>query len=133
MDWLILALAGTFLGGAIISLRYADPAVRRYPFLLAFLSLTISVGLFGIAPGPMPMVLAVAVWLSIGIFSAVFAGVVLFRESPTTLPLAVIALLFLLLTGFQLSPGAGSQVADVAKHQSIIRTVALAGPETVRF
>jgi hypothetical protein len=81
----------------------------------------------------MPMVLAVAGWLSIGIFGAVFAGVVLFRESPTTLPLAAIGLLFLLLTGFQLSPGTSSQVAEVAKHQSIIRTVALAGPETVRF
>ena len=133
MDWLILALAGTFLGGAIISLRYADPAVRRYPILLAFLSLTISVGLFGMAPGSMPMVLAVAVWLSIGIFGAVFAGVVLFRESPTTLPLAAIALFFLLVTGFQLSPGPGSQVAEAAKQQPILRSVALAGSETIRF
>ena len=38
MEWLILALAGLFLGGAIVCLRYADPAVRRFPFFLAFLS-----------------------------------------------------------------------------------------------
>jgi len=94
MNWWILVVAGMLEVGWAIGLKYTEGFTRLWPSIWTILSMTLSVGLLGIAMKSLPVGTAYAVWVGIGAIGTAVMGIVLFDESANAIRL--LSLLFIL-------------------------------------
>lgn len=80
MAWIILFIAGLFEIGWAIGLKYTQGFTRLVPTLWTAFSLTISMGLLGVALRSLPVGTGYAVWTGIGAVGTAVLGIILFSE-----------------------------------------------------
>ena len=103
MSWFILLLAGLFEVGWAVGLKYTDGFTRPLPTLLTVAAIIVSLALLGLAMKELPLGTAYAIWTGVGAVGTVIAGIMLFGEAVTLLPLASVALIVCGLIGLKLS------------------------------
>lgn len=93
MAWILLFLAGLCEVGWAVGLKYTDGFSKPLPTVLTLLSMLVSIWLLGIALKTIPLSVAYAVWVGIGVMGTVVFGV-LWLDEPIFLA-KVLSLLFI--------------------------------------
>lgn len=102
MAWIVLVLAGLFEVGWAVGLKYTDGFTRLTPTFLTLVSMTLSVGLLGIALKTLPLGTGYAVWTGVGTIGTVLLGIYLFGESVDAMRLVCIAMIVAGIAGLKL-------------------------------
>nr|WP_281415664.1 quaternary ammonium compound efflux SMR transporter SugE [Pelotalea chapellei] len=92
MNWFILVVAGLFEIGWAIGLKYTEGFTRLWPTVGTVLSMTISLGLLGIAMKSLPVGTAYAIWVGVGAVGTAILGIILLGESANPLRLVSLPL-----------------------------------------
>jgi quaternary ammonium compound-resistance protein SugE len=103
MAWIVLVLAALFEIGGAISIKYSEGYTRLVPTLAAIVTMTLSMGLLGLAVRTLPIGTGYAVWTGLGTAGAALLGVVLFGESMDFVRLACIGLIIIGIIGLKLA------------------------------
>lgn len=103
MSWLILLLAGLFEIGWAIGLKYTQGFTQVWPSILTVLAMVISMGLLGLAMKTLPVGIAYAAWVGIGIVGTAVLGVLLFNEPISLLKVVSICFIGVGVVGLKLS------------------------------
>ena len=103
MNWGILLIAGLFEIGWAIGLKYSDGFSRLWPTVWTLLSMTLSVGLLGVAMKTLPVGTAYAVWVGVGAIGTAILGIALFKEPASAARLLSLALILAGIVGLKLS------------------------------
>ncbi|MBK5964432.1 QacE family quaternary ammonium compound efflux SMR transporter [Thiocystis minor] len=103
MDWLILLIAGLFEIGWAIGLKYTEGFSRLWPTVWTMLSMTLSVGLLGVAMKTLPVGTAYAVWVGVGAIGTAIFGMVLFSEPASVTRLLSLSLILAGIVGLKIS------------------------------
>jgi len=93
MNWLILIFAGLLEVGWAVGLKYTEGFTKPVPSIATVAAMAVSLYLLSVAMRTLPMGVAYAVWVGIGMTGAAIYGVVFFQEPQSTLK--VISLLFI--------------------------------------
>lgn len=101
--WIILVIAGFFEVGWAVGLKYTEGFTRLWPSLATALSMTISLGLLGLAMKQLPLGTAYAVWVGVGAVGTVVLGIVLFKEPAGALRLGSAGLILTGIVGLKLA------------------------------
>jgi quaternary ammonium compound-resistance protein SugE len=102
MPWLLLLIAGLFVIGWAIGLKYTEGFSRLVPTLLTLASMIVSLGLLGLALRDLPVGTAYAVWTGVGAIGTAALGIILFGDPATAARLACIGLIVAGLAGLKL-------------------------------
>ena len=102
MPWIYLFFAGLFEIGWAIGLKYTDGFTRPLPTVLTVVSMTISVGLLGLALKDLPVGTAYAVWTGIGTVGTALLGMWLLGEPAAAIRLGCIGLIVCGIVGLKL-------------------------------
>ena len=102
MSWIFLFFAGLFEIGWAIGLKYTEGFTRPLPTLLTIVSMTISLGLLGLALKALPVGTAYAVWTGIGTVGTALLGIWLLGEPASAIRLACIGLIVAGIAGLKL-------------------------------
>lgn len=81
MAWIILFIAGIFEVAWAVGLKYANGFTKFWPTVWVLGTMSISIGLLGLAMKHLPVGTAYAVWTGVGAIGTVILGVILFNES----------------------------------------------------
>jgi quaternary ammonium compound-resistance protein SugE len=103
MNWGILLVAGLFEIGWAIGLKYTEGFSRPWPTVWTILSMTLSVGLLGVAMKTLPVGTAYAVWVGVGAIGTAILGMVLFSEPANAVRLLSLTLILAGIVGLKLS------------------------------
>jgi quaternary ammonium compound-resistance protein SugE len=103
MAWVVLVVAGLFEIGWAVGLKYTAGFTRFLPAVAAVASMTISIGLLGLALKHLPLGTAYAVWTGIGAVGTAIAGLMLFGEAATIARLVSIGLIVAGIIGLKLA------------------------------
>lgn len=103
MNWWILFAAGLLEVGWAIGLKYTEGFSRLWPSVWTVVSMTVSVGLLGVAMKSLPVGTAYAVWVGIGVIGTAILGIVLFGESASPSRLLSLLLILAGIIGLKLS------------------------------
>ncbi|MFA7281470.1 MAG: quaternary ammonium compound efflux SMR transporter SugE [Sterolibacterium sp.] len=103
MNWGILLVAGLFEIGWAIGLKYTEGFSRTWPTVWTILSMTLSVGLLGVAMKTLPVGTAYAVWVGVGAIGTAILGMVLFGEPANAVRLLSLTLILAGIVGLKLS------------------------------
>ncbi|MFA7280193.1 MAG: quaternary ammonium compound efflux SMR transporter SugE [Sterolibacterium sp.] len=103
MNWGILLVAGLFEIGWAIGLKYTEGFSRPWPTVWTILSMTLSVGLLGVAMKTLPVGTAYAVWVGVGAIGTAILGMVLFGEPANAVRLLSLTLILAGIVGLKLS------------------------------
>lgn len=101
MNWFILVVAGLFEIGWAIGLKYTEGFTRLWPTVGTVLSMTISLGLLGIAMKSLPVGTAYAIWVGVGAVGTAILGIILLGESANPLRLVSLALIIAGIVGLK--------------------------------
>ena len=102
MNWMILVLAGLFVIGWAIGLKYTDGFTRLWPTVGTVASMVISLGLLGIAMKSLPVGTAYAVWVGVGAVGTAILGIVLLGEPANAGRMISLALIIAGIIGLKL-------------------------------
>jgi quaternary ammonium compound-resistance protein SugE len=102
MAWIILFVAGLFEVGWAIGLKYTHGFTRLWPTIGTVGSMTISLGLLGLALKSLPVGTAYAIWTGIGTIGTAILGMMLFGESTAVARLVCIGLIVAGIVGLKL-------------------------------
>ncbi|MBF6056747.1 MULTISPECIES: quaternary ammonium compound efflux SMR transporter SugE [Thiomicrorhabdus] len=106
MAWVALVLAGLLEVGWAIGLKYADGFSKFWPSALSIVAMLVSLVLLGWVMKYLPVGLAYAVWVGIGVVGTVILSVILFSEPMNAIRMLSIALIVIGIIGLKLtSPG----------------------------
>jgi quaternary ammonium compound-resistance protein SugE len=103
MAWVVLVVAGLFEIGWAVGLKYTAGFARLLPAVATVASMTISIGLLGLALKHLPLGTAYAVWTGIGAVGTAIAGLMLFGEAATIARLVSIGLIVAGIIGLKLA------------------------------
>lgn len=103
MNWGILLVAGLFEIGWAIGLKYTEGFSRLWPTVWTILSMTLSVGLLGVAMKTLPVGTAYAVWVGVGAIGTAILGMLLFSEPANAARLLSLTLILAGIVGLKLS------------------------------
>lgn len=103
MNWGILLVAGLLEVGWAIGLKYTDGFTQLWPSVWTVLSMTLSVGLLGLAMKTLPVGTAYAVWVGVGSLGTAILGMILFKEPASVARLVSLALILAGIVGLKLS------------------------------
>lgn len=92
MSWLILVFAGLLEVIWAVGLKFTEGFSKPIPSLVTAAAMVASLYLLSVAMRSLPLGVAYAIWVGIGMVGAVVVGVVIFQES-----LSVVKLISLLL------------------------------------
>ena len=106
-NWLILIIAGLFVTGWAIALKYSNGMTKPLPSAAVVVLMAISVYLLGWALKALPVGTAYAVWTGIGAIGTALLGLVIFHESANPLRLGFIALIAIGILGLKYVTPAG--------------------------
>ena len=101
MPWLILFVAGLLEAGWAVGLRTTDGFTRPLPSLLTGSAIVGSMVLLAIAMRDLPVGIAYAVWVGIGVIGTAVAGIVFYDEPATAARLAFLGLLAVAIAGLR--------------------------------
>jgi quaternary ammonium compound-resistance protein SugE len=102
MAWIYLFIAGLFEIGWAIGLKYTHGFTRLMPTMLTLASMTVSLGMLGLALKTLPIGTAYAIWTGIGTVGTAALGILLFGEAATAMRLACIGLIVSGIVGLKL-------------------------------
>jgi quaternary ammonium compound-resistance protein SugE len=102
MAWIYLLVAGLFEIGWAIGLKYTHGFTRLMPTMLTLASMTVSLGMLGLALKTLPIGTAYAIWTGIGTVGTAALGILLFGEAATAMRLACIGLIVSGIVGLKL-------------------------------
>ncbi len=103
MNWLILIFAGLLEVGWAVGLKYTEGFTKPIPTALTVAAMVASLYLLSVAMRTLPLGVAYAVWVGIGMIGAVILGVVIFQESITMLKVLSLALIVAGIVGLKWS------------------------------
>ena len=103
MSWFILVIAGLLEVSWAIGLKYTEGFTKLWPSIGTILSLIVSFVLLGLAMKTLPVGVAYAVWVGIGLVGTAILGILLFDESAQTLKLISLGLICAGIVGLKLS------------------------------
>ncbi len=81
MSWLILFCAGLMEVVWAVGLKYTEGFSKPVPSLITIAAMVASVYLLSIAMRSLPLGVAYAVWVGVGMMGAVIMGILLYQES----------------------------------------------------
>ena len=102
MAWFVLIIAGLFEIGWAVGLKFTEGFTRPWPTAGTVISMTVSLGLLGLALRTLPLGTAYAVWTGVGTVGTALLGMVLFQESADPIRLVCIGLIVLGIVGLKL-------------------------------
>ncbi|MCC2605976.1 DMT family transporter [Planctobacterium marinum] len=106
MSWLILLLAGLLEMGWAVGLKYTDGFSKPLPSVLTIIAMAASIYFLSIALRTLPLSVAYAVWVGIGMVGAVIFGVVVLNESLSLIKIISLLLILVGIVGLKIaSPG----------------------------
>lgn len=94
MSWLILIFAGLLEVVWAVGLKYTEGFTRPVPTIATVAAMVASLYLLGVAMRSLPLGVAYAVWVGIGILGAVILDVAIVQE-PLSMPKAISLLLII--------------------------------------
>ena len=103
MNWFILVIAGLLEVSWAIGLKYTEGFTKLWPSVGTILSLVVSFVLLGLAMKTLPVGVAYAVWVGIGLVGTAILGILLFDESAQTLKLLSLGLICAGIVGLKLT------------------------------
>ncbi|MGO2233856.1 quaternary ammonium compound-resistance protein SugE [Marinomonas sp. UCMA 3892] len=103
MSWFILVIAGLLEVSWAIGLKYTEGFTKLWPSIGTILSLVVSFVLLGLAMKTLPVGVAYAVWVGIGLVGTAILGILLFDESAQTLKLISLGLICAGIVGLKLT------------------------------
>ena len=103
MSWFILVIAGLLEVSWAIGLNYTEGFTKLWPSIGTILSLIVSFVLLGLAMKTLPVGVAYAVWVGIGLVGTAILGILLFDESAQTLKLISLGLICAGIVGLKLT------------------------------
>lgn len=103
MSWIVLVVAGLFEIGWAIGLKYTEGFTRLWPSIGTVVSMTISVGLLGLAMKSLPVGTAYAVWVGVGAVGTVILGIALLGEPANTARLVSVGFIIAGIIGLKLA------------------------------
>lgn len=103
MNWFVLTVAGLFGIGWAIGLKYTDGFTRPWPTVATVLSMTVSLGLLGVAMKTLPVGTAYAVWVGVGAVGTALLGIVLLGEPANLARLLSLGLIVAGIVGLKLA------------------------------
>ena len=102
MAWIARVIAGLFVVGWAIGLKYTEGFTRTWPSVWTAAAMVASVVLLGWAMKTLPVGTAYAVWTGIGAVGTVILGIALFGEAATLARLACVGLIVAGIVGLKL-------------------------------
>ncbi|MGO2512144.1 quaternary ammonium compound efflux SMR transporter SugE [Marinomonas polaris] len=103
MSWFILVIAGLLEVSWAIGLKYTEGFTKLWPSIGTIFSLVVSFVLLGLAMKTLPVGVAYAVWVGIGLVGTAILGILLFDESAQTLKLISLGLICAGIVGLKLT------------------------------
>ena len=103
MKWLILGFAGLLEVGWAVGLKYTQGFTRLWPSVATVSAMVVSLFLLGLAMRHLPLGMAYAVWVGIGVFGTAVLGMALLGESVSIAKLMSLALIVAGIAGLKLS------------------------------
>ena len=103
MHWFVLVIAGLLEIGWAIGLKYTEGFTKFWPSVGTILSLLVSFILLGGAMKTLPVGVAYAVWVGIGLVGTAIFGIILFGESAQVLKLISLGLICAGIVGLKLT------------------------------
>ena len=103
MSWFILVIAGLLEVSWAIGLKYTEGFTKLWPSIGTILSLVVSFVLLGLAMKTLPVGVAYAVWVGLGLVGTAILGILLFDESAQTLKLISLGLICAGIVGLKLT------------------------------
>lgn len=103
MTWFVLFFAGLLEVAWAVGLKYTEGFTKPIPSIATVASMAASVYFLSLAMRSLPMGVAYAVWVGVGLLGAAIVGVVLFEESCSPLKLFSLLLIVVGIVGLKLS------------------------------
>lgn len=103
MKWFVLIVAGILEIGWAVGLKHTHGFSRLWPTVGTVAAMIASLALLGIAMKSLPMGLAYAVWVGVGVVGTATLGMLLFGESVSATKIVSIALIIAGIIGLKLA------------------------------
>ena len=103
MNWLILIFAGVLEVVWAVGLKYTEGFSKPIPSIITIAAMLASVYFLSVAMRSLPLSIAYAVWVGIGMIGAVIFGVLVFKEPLTLFKLVSLLLITTGIIGLKLS------------------------------
>ncbi|MCX4189007.1 quaternary ammonium compound efflux SMR transporter SugE [Methylophaga sp. OBS3] len=103
MNWLILIFAGLLEVVWAVGLKYTEGFSKPIPSIITIAAMLASVYFLSVAMRSLPLSIAYAVWVGIGMIGAVIFGVLVFKEPLTLFKLVSLLLITTGIIGLKLS------------------------------
>jgi quaternary ammonium compound-resistance protein SugE len=103
MAWVYLFIAGLLECVWGVGLKYTDGFTRLKPSVIVIGAMAASMYLFALALRTLPIGIAYAVWVSIGIIGAALAQPILFKQSLSLPQLGFLAMLLVAIVGLKMT------------------------------
>ncbi len=103
MAWFLVVIAGILESAWAIGLKYTEGFTKFWPSVLTISGIVASMYLLAVAARTLPIGTAYAVWVGIGTFGAVVAGMVLLGEPVTPWRIFFLAMLLTSIVGLKFS------------------------------
>lgn len=104
MNWLILIFAGLLEVVWAVGLKYTHGFTKPLPSIITIAAMAASFYCLSIAMRSLPLSIAYAVWVGIGMVGAVVFAVVFLKEPLSTVKLISLLLIITGILGLKLSP-----------------------------
>ncbi|QYY37498.1 quaternary ammonium compound efflux SMR transporter SugE [Ruficoccus sp. ZRK36] len=103
MHWLILIVAGLLEIGWAVGLKYTEGFSRLWPTVGTVLAMVLSIFLLGVAMRALPMGVAYAVWVGIGIVGTTVIGMLFLGEPAHVIKVVCVLLIIVGIAGLKMS------------------------------
>jgi quaternary ammonium compound-resistance protein SugE len=103
MSWILLIVAGLLEACWVVGLKYTDGFSKLFPSLVVGSAIAGSMALLAIAVRNLPIGIAYAVWVGIGVVGAALAQPLLFGQSLRPVQIAFLCLLLISTVGLKLT------------------------------
>lgn len=103
MSWLVLIFAGLLEVVWAVGLKFTDGFSKPLPSLITLVAMIASFYCLSLAMRELPLGVAYAVWVGVGMVGAVIVGVVVFNESLNTIKLVSLLCILGGIAGLKLS------------------------------
>lgn len=103
MAWLVLFLAGVLEVVWALALKHTHGWTRLGPSVVCLVALAASVGLLGHAARTLPIGVAYATWVAIGVVGSTVGGALLFGEPMSAARAVCVGLLLVAVVGLKLT------------------------------
>ena len=108
MAWLLLVVAGLLEIVWAVGLKSTHGFTRLWPSVGTIAAMVASLALLGLAVRTLPLGIAYAVWVAIGVIGTTFFGIFALGESASSLRIGCVLLIVIGVVGLKLATPSGS-------------------------